>query len=240
MTIIRIIQLYPKSMNLYGDCGNTLTLKKRLEWRGIETEIIDHNIGDRTDFSKADIIIGGGGQDSQQDQIQKDLLIHRLTLSNAANQGTPILLVCGMYQLFGRTFITEDNNSIEGLGILAIDTKASQNRLTGNIIVESQQFGYIVGYENHSGQTFLDESMTPIGRVVLGAGNNSAGDYEGVVYQNIIATYMHGPVLPRNPQIAEFLIAEALKNKGIDDPLKELPIDNLAYLAQQDALGRKR
>lgn len=227
-------------MNLYGDHGNILTLKKRLKWRGIDAEIINHDIDDSTDFSRADIVVGGGGQDAQQDQIQADLLRHKAELASLAEQNVPMLLVCGMYQLFGKSFITEADETIEGLDILPIDTKAGQARLTGNIVIDSERFGYIVGYENHSGQTHLDDDSSPLGQVVLGAGNNADDGHEGIIYRNIIATYLHGPILPRNPQVADYLIAQALKNKGIKNQLEELPIDNLAYLAQKDALERKR
>ena len=240
MSTVKIIHLYPKSMNLYGDHGNILTLKKRLKWRGIDAEIINHDIDDSTDFSQADIVVGGGGQDAQQDQIQADLLRHKSELASLAERNVPMLLVCGMYQLFGKSFITETDETIEGLDILPIDTKAGRTRLTGNIIIDSERFGYIVGYENHSGQTHLDDDSSPLGQVVLGAGNNADDGHEGIIYRNIIATYLHGPILPRNPQVADYLIAQALKNKGIKNQLEELPIDNLAYLAQKDALERKR
>lgn len=240
MTTIKILHLYPKSMNLYGDHGNILALRKRLEKRGVEVEIIEHDIDTSTDFSRADIVVGGGGQDAQQDQIQADLLLHKSELVDLAERGTPMLLICGMYQLFGKSFITEDNQTIEGLGILQVETRTGESRLTGNIVIENEQFGYIVGYENHSGQTHLTDGLSPLGQVILGVGNNSEEKHEGIIYNNIIATYLHGPILPRNPQIADFLIAKAFENNNLIIKIDSLPADELAYVAKQQALERSR
>ena len=240
MTTITIIQLYPKDMNLYGDWGNTLVLKKRLEWRGFRVEIIDHNPGDTTDFSTGDIFVGGGGQDAGQLAIQDDLLSRGEELKNLANNGVPMLLICGMYQLFGQ-FVTNDGSVIRGIGVLPVETTAGEERLIGNITLESEQFGTIVGYENHSGQTFLDDTVQPLGKVVRGAGNNTTDGTEGVRFNNVIATYLHGSLLPKNPTIADFLIAKALERRGISaEDLKPLEVDTLAQTAQQAAAERPR
>ena len=241
MTTITIIQLYPKDMNLYGDWGNTLVLKKRLEWRGFRVEIIDHNPGDATDFSTGDIFVGGGGQDAVQLAIQDDLLSRGEELKNLASNGVPMLLLCGMYQLFGRQFITNDGSVIRGIGVLPVETTAGEERLIGNITLKSEQFGTIVGYENHSGQTFLDDTVQPLGKVVRGAGNNTTDGTEGVRFNNVIATYLHGSLLPKNPTIADFLIAKALERRGISaEDLKPLEVDTLAQTAQQVAAERPR
>ena len=241
MTTITIIQLYPKDMNLYGDWGNTLVLKKRLEWRGFRVQIIDHNPGDTIDFSIGDIFVGGGGQDAGQLAIQDDLLSRGEELKTLANDGVPMLLICGMYQLFGRQFVTNDGSVIRGIGVLPVETTAGEERLIGNITLESEQFGTIVGYENHSGQTFLDDTVQPLGKVVRGAGNNTTDGTEGVRFNNVIATYLHGSLLPKNPTIADFLIAKALERRGIStDNLKPLDVDTLAQTAQQVAAERPR
>lgn len=240
MTSIRIIQLYPRDMNLYGDWGNVLVLKKRLEWRGFAVAIIDHNPGDTTDFSIGDIFVGGGGQDSGQTVIQDDLLARGEELCQLVAGGAPMLLICGMYQLFGRRFVTGDGTEIRGIGALPVETRASEERLIGNITLESKQFGTIVGYENHSGQTFLDEGATPLGQVVRGAGNNLTDGHEGVLHHHVIATYLHGPILPKNPRLADFLIAKALERKGLNTELTPLPIDRLAAKAHDVAQGRNR
>ena len=241
MTTITIIQLYPKDMNLYGDWGNTLVIKKRLEWRGFDVEIIDHNPGDATDFSTGDIFVGGGGQDAGQLAIQDDLLSRGEELKTLANNGAPMLLICGMYQLFGRQFVTNDGSVIRGIGVLPVETTAGAERLIGNITLESDQFGTIVGYENHSGQTFLDDTVQPLGKVVRGAGNNTTDGTEGVQFNNVIATYLHGSLLPKNPKIADFLIAKVLERRGISaEDLKPLDVDTLAQTAQQVAAERPR
>ena len=241
MTTITIIQLYPKDMNLYGDWGNTLVLKKRLEWRGFRVEIIDHNPGDATDFSTGDIFVGGGGQDAGQLAIQDDLLSRGEELKTLANDGVPMLLICGMYQLFGRQFVTNDGSIIRGIGVLPVETTAGEERLIGNITLESGRFGTIVGYENHSGQTFLDDTVQPLGKVVRGAGNNTTDGTEGVQFNNVIATYLHGSLLPKNPKIADFLIAKALERRAISaEDLKPLDVDALAQTAQQVAAERPR
>lgn len=240
MTTIRIIQLYPRDMNLYGDWGNVLTLKKRLEWRGFETEIVDHNPGDDTDFSIGDIFMGGGGQDAGQSAIQTDLQARAAELKQLTEQGTPMLLVCGMYQLFGRRFITNTGEEIRGIDVLPLETRAGTERMIGNITLSSDEFGEIVGYENHSGQTFLDETIAPLGQVIRGGGNNVRDQHEGARYKNIIATYLHGPILPRNPQLADFLIASALAKHGDTAPLSPLEIDDRARQAHLTATKRPR
>ena len=241
MTKITIAQLYSRDMNLYGDWGNTLVLKKRLEWRGFEVEIIDHNPGDSTDFSKIDIFVGGGGQDSGQTIIQNDLLERADELRQLANDGVPMLMICGMYQLFGRFFRTLKGEEIVGANILPIETIAGEERMIGNIIIKSQEFGEIIGYENHSGQTFLDKTVTPLGQVIKGAGNNMIAASEGVRYNNVIATYLHGPILPKNPQIADFLINEALNRRGISiDPETDKIDDSLANEAREISLKLPR
>lgn len=237
MRPITIIQLYPRDMNLYGDWGNTLVLKKRLEWRGHTVNIIDHNPGEMTDFSLGDIFVGGGGQDAGQITIQDDLLSRAAELKKLADDGVPMLMICGMYQLFGAFFMTKNGQKITGANILPIETKAGENRLIGNITLQSETFGEIVGYENHSGLTLLHKNATPLGRVIRGAGNDSDGKYEGVHYNNVIATYLHGPLLPKNPQIADFLIDTALKRRGITD--RQKPLDD-TYAEQARIIAKKR
>ena len=241
---LTIAQLYPQQMNLYGDWGNVLTLKKRIEWRDIEVEVIDYNPGD--DFAKiaktADILVGGGGQDSGQTEVYRDLLQISDELKLLVDKGTPMLMICGMYQLFGRSFTTVDNVKMQGVGILDITTVGGETRLIGNTVTHSQQFGDIVGYENHSGQTILGEEMNPLGKVILGAGNNDHDGHEGVIYKNVIGSYLHGSLLPKNPQIADFLIESAWKLRS-DQPLPTLnipEIDEITEKARQTALSRPR
>ena len=206
--IIRILHLYPREMNLYGDHGNVLALRRRCEWRGIDVEVISHEPGDLLP-EDIDIIFGGGGQDSGQGVIEEDLARIAPYLKDKIENNTPALLICGLYQLFGNSFETFEGKFIQGMGILDIKTIGADKRLIGNITIDSPEFGTIVGYENHSGLTYLGPEMKPFGTVVSGAGNNGKDMTEGVIYHNCIATYLHGPILPKNPVIADFMISKA-------------------------------
>jgi CobQ-like glutamine amidotransferase family enzyme len=235
---ITILQLYPRDMNIYGDWGNALVLKRRLQWHGYEPTMLEYNPGD-TFPTDVDIIVGGGGQDSGQDKIQADLFSIGSHLRDLANDDTPMLVICGLYQLFGTFFKTQDEHILEGISLLDIETHASPERLAGNIVIDSAQFGSIVGYENHSGQTFLGKDMVPLGKVTKGAGNNGQDDTEGVLYRNVIASYMHGSLLPKNPTIADFLIEKAvIKKYGEFTPT--VVDDRFAELARSVALKRPR
>ncbi|MET0979647.1 MAG: glutamine amidotransferase [Candidatus Saccharimonadales bacterium] len=235
---ITILQLYPRDMNIYGDWGNTLVLKRRLEWHGYSVNLTEYNPGD-TFPTNVDLIVGGGGQDSGQDVIQNDLLAIGPQLTKLANDGMPMLMICGLFQLFGKFFKTQDGHVIEGIGLLDLETHAGSERLAGNIITKSDTFGEIIGYENHSGQTFLGKNVTPLGKVIKGAGNNGQDDSEGAQYKNVIATYMHGSLLPKNPAIADFLIEKAATRKyGEFTPT--VIDDRFAELAREVASKRPR
>ena len=238
--MIRIVQLYPRDMNLYGDWGNARVLQKRLEWRGIDAEIVDHNPGDDTDLGSGDIFLGGGGQDAGQDKIQEDLQHHIDELARLVEDGAPMLLICGMYQLLGRTFVTGEGKIIKGAGILPLDTRAGTDRLIGNVTLESPEFGEVVGYENHSGRTYVDDGHEPLGKVLRGAGNNGEDQQEGLRYRNVIGTYLHGPILPANPRVADFLIAKALERRDMPADLASLPVDEVAAKAHRTAKNRPR
>lgn len=235
---ITVLQLYPRDMNIYGDWGNTLVLKRRLEWHGYTPLITEYNPGD-TFPANVDIIVGGGGQDSGQDIIQEDLLKIGPQLRDLAENDTPMLMICGLYQLFGKFFKTQDGHIIEGIGLLDIETHAGSERLIGNIITKSNTFGDIIGYENHSGQTFLGKDVEPLGNVIKGAGNNGQDDTEGVRYKNIVASYMHGSLLPKNPAIADFLIQKAVERK-YGEFAPTVIDDRFAELAREVALKRPR
>jgi len=235
---ITILQLYPRDMNIYGDWGNTLVLKRRLQWHGYKTRLLEYNPGD-TFPTDADIIVGGGGQDSGQDKIQKDLVSIGPKLHKLAKDGVPMLMICGLYQLFGKFFKTQDGNIIQGIGLFDIETHAGPERLIGNIITKSSDFGDIIGYENHSGQTFLGDDTTPLGHVIKGAGNNGQDDTEGARIYNVIGTYLHGSLLPKNPAIADFLIEKAAINK-YGDFTPTVIDDRFASSARSIALKRPR
>lgn len=206
---ISILYLYPYEMNTYGDWGNVLVLQKRLEWRKYAVEVIEHRPGD-TLTKRPDIIFFGGGQDSGQNLILADLQKQSARLQDWIRDGVATLAICGGYQLLGHEFITATGESLEGVGVFDITTRAESGRLTGNVVLTSDEFGTVVGFENHSGRTYLQSGMKPFGSVEKGGGNNGDDKKEGIVYKSAIGTYLHGPLLPKNPQVADWLIARAL------------------------------
>lgn len=235
---INIVQLYPQDMNIYGDYGNALVLKRRLEWYGYRPKLISYNVGDSFP-DDVDIIVGGGGQDSGQLKIMDDLKNIAPQLKKLADDNVPMLMVCGLYQLFGNFFKTSSGGVIEGIGIFDAETHGKSERLIGNIILTSDEFGFIYGYENHSGQTFLSKKVSPLGLVRLGAGNNLRDGSEGARYKNVIGTYLHGSILPKNPRLADFLITSALVRKYGDFVGSDID-DSLAELARKTAAKRPR
>jgi CobQ-like glutamine amidotransferase family enzyme len=196
-------------MNTYGDWGNVMVLKKRLQWRNYKADIIEHRPGDSLK-SKPDLIFFGGGQDSGQSLVIDDLHQNAGLITEWIEAGIPTLAVCGGYQLLGREFILSNGESLAGIGVLDLVTRAETERLIGNVIVESENFGTIVGFENHSGRTELGNDLKELGTVKKGGGNNGSDKKEGVIYKSTIGTYLHGPLLPKNPQVADWLIAKAL------------------------------
>lgn len=236
---IKIVHLYSHDMNVYGDRGNILCLTKRLEWYGYKPVLIQYNQGDNFP-DDADVIVGGGGQDSGQNKIYKDLLSTREKIKKLADKNVPMLVICGMYQLFGNYFKTIDGKMINGIGLFDIKTYGKNERLIGNILTYSEQFGEIIGYENHSGQTYLEKNIKPLGKVLLGAGNNLTDSIEGARYKNVIGSYLHGSLLPKNPIIADFLIKQAVINRyGKFSPIKEID-DSIATSAREIAKKRPR
>ena len=207
-----ILQLYPRDMNIYGDHGNVLVLSQRAKWHGYQPKVIEYNPGDSFP-EHVDIVIGGGGQDSGQDKIQADLLKIKPRIHALANDNTPMLVICGLYQLFGHYFKTQDGHQIEGIGLLDIQTTAGPERLIGNITTQSELFGEIIGFENHSGQTFLGPKAKPLGHVIKGAGNNGQDETEGTQQGSVIGSYLHGSLLPKNPVISDWLIEQAAVKK---------------------------
>lgn len=205
---ITIVHLYPEQMNIYGDWGNVLTLLRRLQWHGYQPSVVAHHPG--KPFPKvADIVVGGGGQDSGQSKVQDDLLAIAPTLHRLAEDGTPMLMICGLYQLFGRFFETADGERIQGIGIFGAETYAGPKRLIGNIVTRGP-FGELVGYENHSGLTMLDSTQQSLGQVVKGTGNNGRDGTEGAIHRAVIGSYLHGSLLPKNPRLADSMIEAAV------------------------------
>lgn len=220
---LHIVHLYPNEMNTYGDRGNIMTLAWRARQHGLEP-IVHHYHPGESFPEKADIVFGGGGQDSAQSVIQQDVLRIGDKLKTLADQGVPMLMICGMYQLFGHRFITHDTEEIKGIGLLDIETRGTKQRLIGNVAVQTDEFDILYGFENHSGQTYvLDQSQT-FGTSIRGHGNNADDKTGGARKANVIGCYIHGPVLPLNPKLTDWLIATGATNahgsftpKSIDD-----------------------
>jgi len=236
--LLTIVQLYPQEMNIYGDWGNVLTLKKRLEWQGYEAKILHHEPGKA--FPKnVDIIIGGGGQDSGQTKVQKDLLAIGSTLHALAEDDVPMLMICGLYQLFGRFFKTNEGIIIEGISLFKSETIAGEKRMIGNVNLDTE-FGQIVGYENHSGKTYLDKGQESFGSVTKGDGNNGEDGQEGARYKNVIGSYLHGSLLPKNSQLADYIIEQAVIKKFGEYTLRKHIDDSVANQARTIAAKRPR
>lgn len=234
---IKVVHLYPNEMNIYGDWGNVLTILRRLQWHGYKPELYPYH-PDKTLLKEADIIIGGGGQDSGQLKVEADL--HRISdqLHAMADSDVPMLMICGLYQLFGRTFTTHDGNVLKGIGLFAAETVAGPKRLIGNITIKTE-FGEVVGYENHSGLTRLDDASSAFGRVLKGAGNNGQDKTEGARYRSVIGSYLHGSLLPKNPQLADALVEMAVVHR-YGDFVPHVVDDQFAEAARSIAKNRPR
>ena len=234
---LKIAHLYPIEMNIYGDTGNVLALRKRLEWRGIEADIVPVEIGEELP-ADIDLLVSGGGQDRGASTVEDDLITRKSVLQSMHDDGVTMLLVCGTYQLFGHRFVTHKNEEILGIGVLDVETFAGDERLIGNITTQTD-FGPMVGYENHSGLTYVGKSAKPLGRVTSGAGNNGLDASEGAYSNNVFGTYLHGPILPKNPQFADELILRALERKYGSTEVKSLD-NGLEMAAHETASARPR
>ena len=234
---LTIGHLYPDLLNLYGDRGNIQCFRKRLEWRGMEAEVIPFLSGDEIDFTKLDIVLLGGGSDREQELVCQYMKAIKADFKDYVEDNGVVLAVCGGYQLLGKYYRTE-KKLIEGLKILDIYTEWEPGRLIRNIILNSPLVETpIVGFENHGGRTYIG-SHTPLGKVFFGLGNTGKSGYEGVVYKNVIGTYLHGPLLPKNPQVCDWLLERALERKyGGDVKLEPLP-DELEHKANSYMVER--
>ena len=219
---IKIAHLYPELLNLYGDRGNIACLIKRCEWRGIHAETRAFKHGEKIDFSELDIVLLGGGSDREQEIVCKTLRAIKKDFKNFVEDGGSVIAVCGGYQLLGSYYQTA-NEKIEGLELVNIYTDQGEGRLIDNIILESSLAKMpVVGFENHGGRTHINEHE-PFGKVLYGNGNYENSGQEGVVYKNLIGTYLHGPLLPKNPEIADRLISKALERNCGNGQLEALP-----------------
>lgn len=215
-----ICHLYPDLLNLYGDRGNIITLKKRCEWRGIDTVIHNVGIGQKMDPDKYDLIFLGGGQDFEQSLILKDLVEDKgEIIRKSVEAGKVFLCICGGYQMMGDYYIDQKGVKMDCVHAIPVQTRAGETRLIGNVIcrsdhLESKGFDpVLVGFENHSGRTTLGEGAVPLAKIISGFGNNGTDCQEGARYKNVYCTYMHGSFLPKNPDMADYLIQTGLYNK---------------------------
>jgi CobQ-like glutamine amidotransferase family enzyme len=204
---ITLVHLYPREMSIYGDLGNTRCLAARIARHGYTARVVDHHPGGELP-ADAHLLLGGGGQDSGQVRVEDDLAVQADTLRAMAGDGLPMLMICGMYQLFGNAFITVDGKTLPGLGILDVTTQGGATRMIGPVVLDTA-YGSVVGYENHSGATTLGSGQAAFGKVVAGFGNNGQDAMEGAQTGNVIGSYLHGPILPANPALADHLIALA-------------------------------
>ena len=234
---ISIAHLYPKYMNLYGDIGNIITLKSRCMRRGIEVEFDEINSGDK--ISNHDLYFIGGGQDKQQEEVVNELFSHKSELTSQMNDGAVFLGICGGYQLMGEYYQPHDAKRLEGIGILNAYTVAGSNRFIGNVTAKTDlPIGKdtLVGFENHSGLTYLRGETTPMAHVVVGHGNNGVDKTEGARSRNAFGTYLHGSFLPKNPHFADYMIKLALKKKYNDDIELEPLDDTIEMKAHESVL----
>jgi CobQ-like glutamine amidotransferase family enzyme len=241
MNALRLLALYPEQMNIYADRGNILFLQRRCEWRGIPFEYAAAGPGDGFDPAVHDLIYVGGGQDRDQMIVAGDMVAtKREALAAAVDDGAALLAVCGGYQLLGSHYEVGDER-IEGLGLADLETVREPGpRLIGNVAIEVDLGSgprVLAGFENHGGRTNLGESATPLGRVLSGHGNNGRDGWEGVRRGNMIGTYLHGPLLPKNAWLADHLIAAAIgRRTGTVPELAPLP-DELESAAHESALA---
>ncbi len=235
---LTLVHLYPREMNIYGDTGNVVVLRRRLQWRGMSARIVAVSVGDPLP-SDADILLGGGGQDATQGEIGADFASRGSELRAMADDGVVMLAICGSYQMLGHAFVTQDGRRIEGVGVLDVLTQGQPARLIGNNYVDTPDAGRLVGYENHSGLTELGPGVRPLGTTAAGRGNNGRDRTEGAVRDNVIGTYLHGPVLAKSPRFADDLLVRALARRGQPSDLEPLD-DTLAESAARVAVARPR
>lgn len=248
---LNICHLYPDLLDLYGDRGNIITLTKRAQWRGIDTAVQRVSLGEPLDFADMDILFIGGGSDREQNILVEDLMKRKLELRAAIEDGLVVLAICGGYQLLGQYYQMGNGKKISGLGFLDLWTEAGTKRLIGNVAVRlekelqaqgeqletAKRLNTLVGFENHSGKTYLGAAVQEIGQVLHGNGNNGKDGSEGVRYKNVFGTYLHGPLLPKNPNFADLLLSLAFKRSGQTENLAPLE-DQLEILAHETMLER--
>ncbi len=238
---LKICHLYPDVLNLYGDRGNILCMRRRLEWRGIGCSVTELPLGVKDDLTGYDLFFIGGGQDFEQTVLLGDLNAGRVECRrSAAEDGKAFRCICGGYQLLGTGYRTADGQMCEYTGILDLYTEGSADRMIGNYafrLGEESGGGIVVGFENHGGRTRLGPGVTPLGSVLKGYGNNGQDGTEGVRYKNVFGTYSHGPALPKNPDFCDHILTAALTRKYGRSEL--VPLDDGAERAAHEYMCRR-
>lgn len=218
--------LYGHEMNIYGDRGNVMALARRAEWRGIAARVETIGVGEPLDTARYDLYFWGGGQDREQITVSRDLAGAKgQALRAAIEDDVPILAVCGGYQFLGHQYHPFKGDDLPGIGVMDVTSEAGNERYIGNVVVEAGELGTLVGFENHSGKTWLGEGVQPLGRIRVGNGNNGRDGTEGARYRNAIGCYLHGSLLPKNPHLSDWLIAAALRRK-YSTPVELAPLDD--------------
>lgn len=235
---LKICHMYPDVLNLYGDRGNVICMTKRLRWRGIDASVTKLPIGDSRSLAGFDLVFIGGGQDFEQQVLLSDL--HRgkdREIKAAVEDGVTFLTICGGYQMLGSYYETFDGKRCDFIGALDLYTKGSVKRMIGNYKFQcspSAGGSVVVGFENHSGKTWLGSCLEPLGKVLSGFGNNGEDGTEGAHYKNVFGTYSHGPLLPKNPELCDLILKTALERKygsaellPLDDSFERLAHDEM-------------
>jgi lipid II isoglutaminyl synthase (glutamine-hydrolysing) len=237
---ITVGHLYPDYLNIYADRGNIAVLSQRARLRGHELEVRALGMRDPVPAGEIDLFYVGGGQDREQALVAQDLVAKADALRGAVEDGAAFLAVCGGYQLLGSSYRDVAGNELPGIGLLPLHTIAGERRMIGDVLLDCGWAGEtLAGFENHAGRTILEEGAEPLGRVVSGFGNDGASGYEGARYKRAYGTYLHGPLLPRNPWFADHLLSEALAHAGGSTELTPLP-DELEREAHDVSAGRAR
>lgn len=235
---INICHLYPDLLNVYGDLGNILILKHRCEKRGINVNIINLSLDEPFMKDEYDIVFFGGGQDYEQSIVSRDLTGEkRDAIRDYIEDGKVFLSICGGYQLLGKYYSAPNGEKLDGLNILDLYTEGGDNRFIGNTMIHNEDFNETyVGFENHSGRTYLGEGLKPLGKCITGYGNNGEDGMEGCIYKNTYGSYFHGPLLSKNPEFADRLIKNALAHKGIEIDLNPLD-DSFELKAKENVIN---
>ncbi|HEY7708325.1 MAG TPA: hypothetical protein VH968_14265 [Gaiellaceae bacterium] len=241
---IRVGHLYPDYLNIYADRGNIAVLSRRAAWRGLELEVSAIGMGDPVEPGAYDLFYVGGGQDREQALVAQDIAGKGEALRAAVDGGAAMLAVCGGYQLLGRFYRERSGAELPGAGVLPLHTVAGERRMIGDVLLECElEAGdrrTLAGFENHAGRTILEDGAEPLGRVVSGFGNDGESGYEGCRAGRVVGTYLHGPLLPRNPWLADWLLAQALGHAAGEVPTFEPLADELEAAAHSVSAARAR